>query len=288
MALDARGRTLAYGSGPGTTQLLSVCPGGRRIAEITEQLSGHELAIRDRTTLRVLRRRAVKLPAGRHTIAIHCENVWGSRVVLFGTGPGDAPHGAGLHRLAGRRLTTIWKGSAYLSSLGLGVAYLNAGRQGARLLRIDLGTGRSRSIAWLPLSPRLVPDATGRRLAGVAYRPTGRSRLVLVQLGKAVAVRSIPLAAPMMTGDVHWLPDGRLLFLPTIDRDKGRVLDGSLRTRSRFGWTAHVDTARVGSTAFGVDWAGRLVSAALPAGPERVVRRLPGAGRAAVIVSATG
>ncbi len=185
-------------------------------------------------------------------------------------------------------MSTIWHGSAYLSSLTPRVAYLNAGERGARLIRIDLRTGRGLRIARIPLSPQLVPDGSGRRLAGVAYRQAESSRLVLVELGKAATVRSIPLAAPMTTGDVHWLPGGRLLFLPTSDRDTGRVLDVSLRTRSRFGWTAHVDTARVGSTAFGVDWRGRLVAAPLPSGPERVVRRLPGAGRAAVMVSVAG
>jgi hypothetical protein len=285
LALDAQGRTLAYGFGPGSTQLLSPCPGGERLAEVILVYAGNQLVIRDAKTLRIVRRRPLDLPAGRTTVGLQCENAWGSSVVLFGTGPGDAPHGAALHRLAGRRLTTIWKGTAYLSSLTPRIAYLNAGERAARLLRIDLRTGRGRPIARLPLAPQLVPDDTGRRLAGVAYRATGRSRLVLVELGKATTVRSIPLAAPMMTGDVHWLPDGRLLFLPLIDRDQARVLDGSLRTRSRFSWTAYADTARVGSTAFGVDWRGRLVSAPLPAGPERVVRRLPGAGRAAVIVS---
>ena len=287
MALDARGRTLAYGSGPGTTRLLSLCPGNKRLAEVIEVYAGNRLVIRDARTLRVLRRRVVDLPAGRTAAGLQCEDVWGSSVVIFGTGPAEPPQQAGLHRLTGGRVTTIWKGSAYLSSLTPRAAYLNAGEQGARLLRIDLTTGRGRSIAWLPLAPRLVPDDTGRRLAGVAWRHPETSRLVLVELGKAVVVRSIPLAAPMMTGDVHWLPNGRLLFLPTIDRDKGRVLDRSLRTRSRFGWTAHVDTARVGSTAFGVDWMGRLVAATLPGGPERVVRRLPGGGRAEVIVAVT-
>ncbi len=288
LALDTRGRTLAYGFGRGTTQLLSPCPGGKRLAEVILVHAGNQLVIRDARTLRIIRRRDVDLPAGRTAVGLQCENVWGSSVALFGAGPGDAPRGAGLHRLAGRRLSTIWHGSAYLSSLTPRVAYLNAGEQGARLLRIDLRTGEALPIAWIPLSPPLVSDETGRRLAGVAFRETGRSRLVLVELGKAATVRWIPLAAPMMTGDVHWLPGGRLLFLPTIDRDTARVLDGSLRTRSRFGWTAHVDTAQVGSTAFGVDWRGRLVSAPLPSGPERVLRRLPGAGRAAVMVSVAG
>jgi hypothetical protein len=216
-------------------------------------------------------------------VAYH-ENVWGSTLVVFGIGAGDSPHGARLYRLERGRATVIWKGSAYLSSLNRGVAYLNAGELAARLVRVDLRTGRVTRIAWLPRSPRLVPDSTGRRLAGVAYRLAERSRLVPVQLGKAVAVRSVALDAPEELGDVHWLPDGRLLLLPS-GGDSARVLDGSVRTRTRFRWTAG-SGARVGSTVFGVDRRGRLVSAKLPAGPQRVVRQLPGGDRAPVIVSA--
>ncbi len=55
LALDTRGRTLAYGFGPGTTQLLSPCPGGKRVAEVILVYEGNQLVIRDARTLRIVR-----------------------------------------------------------------------------------------------------------------------------------------------------------------------------------------------------------------------------------------
>jgi hypothetical protein len=284
IALDARGRTLAYATGPGTTRLISVCPGGKRIAEVAYQYPSAVLAIRDARTLRLVRRWTVDLPQRRYPEGLLCENASGSTVVVFGI-RADAPRGAALYRATGERVTAIWRGRGYLSSLNRGVAYLNAGMEGSRLVGLDLRTGRVLRLGSLPLSPKLVPDATGRRLAGVAYRIQKRSRLVLVQLGKATAVRWIPLADAEVNGDVHWLSDGRLLFVPFYDNDSARVLDLSLRTRAQFRFAARY-SARVGSRVFGVESEGRVVSAELPDGPARVVRQLPGGARPQVLVSA--
>jgi hypothetical protein len=173
-----------------------------------------------------------------------------------------------------------------LSSINPGIAYLRAGAAANRLVSVDLKTGRVVPIAWLLLNPSLVPDATGKRLAGVAYQLVERSRVVLVDLTTRPAkVWSSPLAAPEVSGDVFWLPSGRLLFVPRYGRDMARVLDLTLRTRSRFRWIAGGSTL-VGTTVFGIDRGGRLVSAKLPSGPVRVVRRLPG-GAPYVIVAAS-
>jgi hypothetical protein len=284
MALDARGRTLRYGSGSGFTRLLSLCPGGERLSEIAERYPGSELAIRDTRTLRVVRRRALELPRGRYPDGLQCENASGSSVVVFGLGAGEAPRGAGLFRISRGRLSVIWTGSAHLSTFTRRYAYLNAGPDGRRFVRLDLRTARTRYLASVPFVPRLVPDPTGRLFAGVAWGYPERSRLVLVRLGKAPAVRSVPLDAPMILGDVHWLPNGRLLFVTSTDRDGARVLDRSLRTHVRFPWRAR-DSARVGSTVFGVDGFGRLVRASLPEGPQRTGRRMPGGGRGIVLLS---
>lgn len=275
LALDAKGRTLAYGMGRGRTTLLSPCPGARRVAELAQLPSGPELAIRETSAFQVTRRQAVALPGRRLPARLVCENASGSSVVVFGIGAGDSPVGAALFRLARGSPTVIWKGTAYLSSLTRRAAYLNAGELAARLVRVDLRTGRVTRLAWLPRSPRVVPDATGERFAGVAYRLGERSRLFLVDLTtRPATVRSAPLAGPEVLGDVIWVSSRRLLFLPYDRRETARLLDLRLRTLLRFRWTAG-DGARVGSTVFGLE--GRaLVRAALPAGPTRVVRRLPG------------
>jgi hypothetical protein len=45
LALDARGRTLAYGMGSGNALQHSPCPGGTRVAELVQRGSGHFVAI---------------------------------------------------------------------------------------------------------------------------------------------------------------------------------------------------------------------------------------------------
>jgi len=282
LALDSKGRTLAYGMGEGGSGLLSLCPGRQRLAEI----GGGELVRRDARTLQVIRRQPFQLPGKRLPIASLCEDSAGSSVVIFAEWAlGDAPFRAAIYRLEGNRLKVVWQGTAYLSSLNPGIAYLRAGAAANRLVSVDLKTGRVVPIAWLPLNPSLVPDATGKRLAGVAHQLVERSRVVLVDLTTRPAkVRSSPLAAPEVAGDVFWLPSGRLLFVPWYGRDTARVLDLTLRTRSRFRWIAGGSTL-VGTTVFGIDRGGRLVSARLPTGPQRLVRRLPG--QPHLIVSAT-
>jgi hypothetical protein len=285
LALDAKGRTLAYGTGRGYTEPLAPCPDGERLAEIARVRTGSELAIRETRTLRVIRRQALKLPGRRYPVEMVCEGGAGSSVVIFGIGAGDSPVGAGLYRLAGDRLSIIWEGTAYLSSLNPRVAYLNAGKHAARLVKVDLRTGRVTRIAWLPRSPSLVPDAAGKRLAGVAYLSGERSRVVVVDLTtRPVSIRSLPLGAPEVAGFVFWLSEARFVFLPWATQGTARVLDLTLRTRSQFRWNGF-EAALAGSIVFGIDRRGRLASARLPAGPQRVVRGFPGEPQA--IVSAT-
>lgn len=235
----------------------------------------------------MVRRQRIRLPGGRvpYPEGLLCESASGAKLVAFAAGPADGLHDAILFGLEGSRASTIWRGTGYLSGLTRHGVYVNAGEEASRLIRVDLRTRRVQRIATIPLRPRLAPDATGRRLAGIAYRIQRRSRLMLVERGKATAVHWVALDAHEVDGDVHFLPNGRLLFLPTGHNDTARVLDGRLRTLHRFRWAAH-DTALVGSRVFGVGRTGELVSAPVPGGPGRIVRQLPGGARPQVIVAA--
>lgn len=282
LALDAEGRIVASGDGKGGPYLLiAPCPGGDRVAEVVHLRSDkrmratYEVAIRETASLRVVRRLSLKLPGWRFAVGLQCENAMGSSVVIFANWAGDSGLQAAIYRITGRRLTTVWKGTAFLSSLRPGIAYLRAGRTASRLVTVDLRTGSVRRIAWLPRSPSVVPDATGTRLAGVAYGLSEPSRLIFIDIGSRPAqVHSIRLAGPDVVGDVFWLSGS--LFVTLSDSNFARVLDRELRTRSRIRWSAH-DTAIVGSTAYGIRGVRRtLVVAPLPSGPMRVLRRLPG------------
>jgi hypothetical protein len=128
MALDAKGRTLAYGTGTGAPTLLSPCPGGQRLAEIAALRSDarmrttYQVLIRETTSLRVTRRQAVKLPGWRFATGLLCEDAEGSSIVVYANWAGDSAHNAALYRLSAGRLRAIWNGIAFLSCLRPGIA----------------------------------------------------------------------------------------------------------------------------------------------------------------------
>ena len=279
LALDAKGRTLAYGIGTGDAWYFSVCPGGRKVAELVEvDFDKFIIAIRELPTLRLVRQQPLKLEfAG----PLRCTSTEGDRLVVFvGSGPGLEQR-ARLVKLTPKGSTTIWRGWAFDASLTERVAYVTEFYDG--LLAVDPITGSIKKLATLPGEVHyLIPNAERTRFASVAYTEgVGNPRLVVVDTRRRPAsVRVVPL--PNATGDVLWLARGRLALL---QNPTALIFDPDLRVVSRFRWRAE-DGVVVGSTAFGVHRLGRLVSAKLPSGPTRLVRRLPG--EPYVIVSATG
>jgi hypothetical protein len=287
IALDRRGRTLAYGRGGGRAGLVSVCPGRKRLAELAYTGARSTLAIRATRTLRIVRRQAVALPGGRYAQRLACEDGAGTGVVVFARGPlGDSPAKAALYRLTESRLVALWNGAAFDAGISPSAAYLSAGMSGRTLLRVDLRSSRTRRMGTLPGSAMsLAPNAGETLLAGVVGGPGRPSQVVRVDLtrkpGKVTAAR---LAGGEVYGQVFWLPAGRLLFVPAYGGTAAHVFDRSLRTQSRFPWTAG-QAALVGSTVFGTDQSFSLFRADLPSGPQRVARRLPG--RPTLLVSAS-
>ena len=286
LSLDRRGRTLAYGRGGGRAALVSFCPGNRRLAELVYTGSGTTLVTRRTRTLRILRRHTLNLPGQRYAQRLACEDRWGSSILVFAHGPsGDSPAKAAIYRVRRGKPVALWQGAAYDAAIGGSQAYLSAGISGKALLRVDLVTRRVKRLATLPgATTALAIDTSGALVAGIHGRPDRSSQVVRVDLRSTPAkVRSARFAANDGQAQVFWLPARRLLFAPAYGVT-ARVLDGTLRTSSRFRWTAGT-AALVGSHLFGTDISVALFRAELPSGPMRVVRRLPG--RPTVIVSAT-
>ncbi len=281
IALDGRGRTLAYGKGAGTTTGIAVCPGSKRVAEAVALIDGWQLAVRERHTLRRIRTRRIALPVGTVVTAIRCEDASADAVLVFASSP-TYPGRARLVRIRLDGVALVWRGVAVDAAISDRHAYVATGRRGTRLVRVDLASGRSTSIGRIPpsvTSLRLSPDAG--YLAGIAFSDavsgSPPSMAILVDLGHGpVRVRTSPLDAANVSGDVVWLPNGRLAVLESGTTNDVRIFDRELAPRGRFsGWTGR-GGAVVGSTVFGVRWDGRLLAASLPNGPVRVVRRLPG------------
>ena len=281
LALDARGRTLAYGRGAGETFFFSPCPGSRRVVEIASAGRATTLAVRDLRTFRVVRARPLALPRGIYPTALSCRDRRGQATLVFETSL-DFPERARIVRVRGRSSRTVWRGTALAAVFSARVAYVSAGRRGSALLAVDLASGRASRVAGVPrFTGDLAVSPDGGAVAGIAYSAPVRrvappSRVVVVRVdGTHARVRTAPLAQANVTGDVLWLGPERLAFLPDGEINEVRVYDRGVRLRSRFdGWRARGGVLRAGRV-YGVDWNGRLLAARLPRGPVGTVRALP-------------
>ena len=282
LALDARGRTLAYGAGAGETILLAPCPGSTRVAEIATRApaeSGFRLGVRDLRTFRLVRERALRLRENVFPRALACGDPRGATAYVFAQS-GEVAATAEIVRATARATAVIWRGAALGARFAPGRAYVTAGTRGDRALAVELPTGRARLVSRLPAyTGPLVPSRDGRTLAAVTSRPplartAPPARLVVVNVAQR-RVRTSSLESADATGELVWLDAARFAFFPHTETDAVRVCDTALRVRSRFhGWQG-MSVAVVGSRAYGVGWADVLRSATLPRGPVRAVRRLP-------------
>ena len=289
LALDARGRTLAYGNGTGRANLVSFCPDRLRLVEIasTATGTGSLLVVREARTLRTVRRQVLRLPTFRYPQRLRCPDSAGASVLLFARGGRASATRSALYRIRQRRVRAIWEGTAYDGALSSSTAYLSAARRGRQLIAIDATTGRVRPLAVLPgATTALALDERAERLAGIRDRRAGPSELVV---GRPRSAQPHPTAAGPESRrrrrEVHWLPGSRLLYLPSWGAGAARVLDATLQTSSRFRWNA-ASGAVVVDEVFGIDQTLSLYRAELPSGPQRAARRLPC--RPSLIVSARG
>lgn len=275
LALDGRGRTLGYGLGGGKTLGLSVCPGGRRAAELVKRGSNTALAIRELPSLALVREQSVP-PASR----IACTQPWGEHVVVF-DGLGRR---ARLLRVARARTTTLWHGAARFASLGDRIAHLQAVGAGRTVfVAVDVRTGNARTLGVMPFRAMgpFSPSPTGTLLAGAVAQDAER-RLIVLRLGYSrLAGRFITL--PAWQGSLQWLPGNRLAY---VGGNRILVYSPELRPIARIGGWNAAATAVLGSTVYGIRGDRAVLSATLPSGTVRVVRRLPG--KPYVIVSASG
>ena len=268
LALDGRGRTLAYGLGAGSVLQISVCPGKRRIAEAVQLDSGLAVAIRELPGLRLVRQRPLPSPAGASPTALRCEVADGSRLLVFHSSA-DRPSGARLERWTRARQTVLWRGTALSAALTEQAAYIASGSRGTTLLELRLGSRAPHTIGRIPpMATTLVADSGATQLAGISWAQGSRLSLLRVRLEpfEVVAKR---LHEP---GEVAWVDGRRLVFFGSGGR-QARLYTRTLAVVSSFGWTAYRSVI-VGSTAYGVAFDG-LHRATLPSGPERVIQRLP-------------
>jgi hypothetical protein len=272
LALDARGRTLAYGGGGGIATEVSPCPGSRRAVEVVEQEARTTLAVRQLRTFRVVRTTRLRQSFRYRSVA--CRDGAGNDVLLYGDHPAlDGDDVVLRVRRGGSR--TVWRGPALTANVTRSRAFVSAGTYESerRVLAIGLD-GRVRRIARVPRSTgELTPSPHGRFLAGVAAE-SGPSKLVLVDV-RTRRVRTAPLPNHPRGGNAAWLGRRRLVVLPSFFASELRTFGVPLRPLGVVRpWRAGTSTL-VGRRVVGVDPGGALVSALPPRGRPRALRTLP-------------
>jgi hypothetical protein len=291
LALDARGRTLGYGSGGGATKLLSVCPRGGRAVELVDALP-ERVAVRDVRTLSVIRE--VALPAGNVAADVYCRDAGARDVYVFAKRQAGAS--SVIFHLRDGAIRESYLGSAQSTVFRGNSVYLNEGVEGREIVRFDLTSGARRSLATSPLGLKsLAISPRGARLAGLHSGQGSQraaNRLVVLRVDRPGPVRSVGLASsPWLQAELIWLDEIRVAVF--LARWAGTVFDHRLRRLSRLKRWWAADTEVVSGVAYGVvlpatpsgqAW---LQSARLPNGVTRRLRSFPGA-RAAVIAAVRG
>jgi hypothetical protein len=260
------------------------------MAEVAVHPGGFLLAVRRLRTFRLARERRVS-PRPHGVAAVHCRDPLGRDVLVFLRRSDGFARGARLVRVGPHEETTLWRGPALYAGFSGAHAFISAGKDGSRLVRVDVRSGTAVLLGRIPpYSGSFVPSPNGRRLAGVAYRaPIGRnapgSRVVLVDLEPRFRVRSAPLSRPNVTGDALWLANDRFVLAPdsTGDIDDVRVYGSTLGLLRRWrGWHARA-AVLLGRRAFGIGFQGELIAATAAQGRPRVVRVLPSPAANAIV-----
>ena len=273
VALDDRGRVLAYGAGDGDVLALSVCPGSEHAVEIVglpfEEGGGYAVDVRDLATMAIAGR--LGLPrdfANSYPESIRCLDRSGAAAVVFAGDLADTSRPDRVLRLTAGASDVVWRGSAWSASFDSRRAYLCKGAKGTRAVAVSLATGRETLLAKLPpfVGP-LSPSPDGRYLAGVAFSSPesgdAPSRAVVANLTTG-RVRTAPLGEPYVAGEMLWLSPKRVVFAPVRSFDRIRVYNPALRLMVRGELLAASDATLAGDRLLAV--AGALVVEASPPG----------------------
>jgi hypothetical protein len=292
LALDRQARTLAYGYGAGLTTQLSICPGGRRVLEVVrDDPRPSRVALRELPGLGLVwERRLPRQPPSINAQSVRCLDGDGTAYVFASNGgdPGWSPR-ATLLRVSHTTTTVLYQGAARSIAFGRDVGYLNEGRWGERIGRINLHSGQVTPVITGPrYTTRLVLSPDGSALAtqvwgddltqmpGDDRRGSWPSQAVVIDLEPSPPqVRTTILGHSDRTvpGNMVWLDQDRIGFFPwSGDNARAIILDRSLHELGGMNnWSAWTSLL-VGHVVIGVGQ-GRLSMADLPNGPIRVLQQ---------------
>ena len=254
MALDQRGRVLAYGFGRGDVERISVCPGSRYAVELVRQGARSRAAVRDLRSMRVVR--SLALPAA--AVELSCGDRRGRAIHAAAVEYSGAYQQGRLRlvRAGPARPTPVATLGGDAIAFGRTTAYVG-GERGVSA--VDLATGGVRALTRLKNPDELALSPDGTRLA---VNGTRRGvRLVDTAGGR--------LLARVRGGRPAWVGRSRLLVRGS---GRPRLYDRNLRPLRRLDGFWALGEARSGRRVFGVSGR-RLVAVGLKSGRRRQVAR---------------
>jgi hypothetical protein len=271
VALDVKGRVLGYGAGRGETIAVDVCPGSRMAVESVADDKEAFVAVRDLRTMTI--RRSVPIPSdGEFDLyAVACLDEDGRRVLALDAWDGGP---ARLWLVDGDERRVVFEAHVREATLQDDRALLvlpdgalvTVGADGDRITlgRVPVG------VSGVALSP------DGSKAAGTDYGGNDPAQspteVVVIHLPDGPVLRAA-LDGWNDGGDVSWIDDERLAYLPGGgDDDQVRVYDSQMREIGRFGGWYTQDSTVVEGMAYGIGW-GALMVAELPGGPAKVLER---------------
>ena len=273
MALDRKGRTLAYGLGDGYAHDVDICPGAARVLEAVTIGRHAQLVVRELPSLDVVRTITLAETRRPWIPQAECLSANGGRLLAV------ERHRAEywVHQVTGTADRVAWHGHVRDVAIQDGHAYVV---DGLDLFEVDLRDGRLDLLAPVPAHVQgitISPD--GARIAGFVFGrfDTTRSPSRVVSVRIADGVTNEFELSDYASGEVAWVNARTIAYLPGGSDDQHVwLLDAAtMRSVGGFdGWYA-TESLVVGGTAFGIGW-GQLARAGLDDGDVRLVRAFDG------------
>ncbi len=274
MALDRKGRTLAYGLGDGYARDVDVCPGATRALEAVTWGRRAQLVVRELPSLDVVR--TVTLAETRRPWLPHAECLSANGGRLLAAERHKAEYW--VHQVTGATDRVAWHGHVRDVVIQDGHAYVI---DGLELFEVHLRDGRLVPLAPIPAHVQgITVSPDGTRIAGVVFgrfEASGPTPSRVVSIRIADGVTKTFALGDYAFGEVAWMNARTIAYLPggADDQHVWLLNAQTMRSVGGFdGWYA-ADSVVVGGTAFGIGW-GQLARAGLDDGDVRLVRAFDG------------
>jgi hypothetical protein len=268
VSLDGQGRVIAYGTGHGNVTKIDFCPGGTDLVEVYTSPGEHSyyrpgVARRSTTDLTVVWERFLSSEEQPNYVAVDdvaCADPDSGEVLALlveerYTDSGEARREVRIVAY-GRDVEPrlLWRGEGTTGTFTADgrAAFVNGGRDGRDLLRLDLATPTGatvRSLVRLPAGTgplALSPD--GRRLAGATTHLSGTAadtppalKAVVVDLAPSPPAVTEAALAPNQGAytTALWSGSDRVVFAPAWNGEPVRVFDPALTEVASWpGWGA--------------------------------------------------